>query len=292
MTKLMVAGLPICVDSGDKAFFARRFADYLRQDDREPVMTMRTLLTERVERPIGETVQQVEDATVVRLADGRFCRYVSNGQGALPFAVYYDAAYSRVELQFSTRFKHSTLSLTELEYVYTGLMFHNRLVRLGGGVLHSSSLAFRGQGVAFSANSGTGKSTHVGLWKRRYGDAVTVVNDDKPAICFEEDKPILWGNPWSGKTDLNCNVRVPLRAVVFIERGLENRLRRLDEVEAFTRLMEQIAVPYYDESLGAGGVELAGRLVDTVPVYVLNCSISQAAVDAVYDEIFAQEASV
>lgn len=285
MIKLSVAGLPLCIESADKAFFEKRFSEYIREDDREPMMTMVTRLVNRVELPKGETVQQLQDATVLRLADGRFCRFLSK-EGEVPFAIYCTEDYAQVEIQLCSRWRNRNFTLTDSEYMYTGMMFHNRLVRLGGGVLHSSSIAFRGQGLAFSANSGTGKSTHVGLWGEAFGDEITVVNDDKPALYFDGEQLMIAGTPWSGKTALNHNVQVPLKAVVFIERGTENRVRRLSSVEAFARLIEQIAVPYYDAALGESAVDLADRILRSVPVYCLNCSISQDAVRAVYGELF------
>ena len=156
-------------------------------------------------------------------------------------------------------------------------------------MLHASSLAWRGHGIAFSANSGTGKSTHVGLWQQRFGDEVTVVNDDKPAIIFEGDKPLLCGTPWSGKSQINTNVMVPLDAIVFIERGEKNSIRRLDPLKSYFYLTSQLARPYYDINLGEKLVEFGERLLATVPIYCLTCNISTEAVETVVKEIFPEE---
>ena len=48
MKKLCIAGLPVCIDSADKAWFAERFAAYERQDDRPPVMEMTTAYAEQL----------------------------------------------------------------------------------------------------------------------------------------------------------------------------------------------------------------------------------------------------
>ena len=289
MTKLCVAGLPICVESADKAFFGQRFAEYIREDDREPVMSMSTTRLDVVPCPEGEIIQHIENAVVLRLADGRYCRYVTTPGGRLCYAIYYTSNYNRVDIQLLAKQHHPEFSQTDWEYVHTGGMFHNRLIRLGGGVLHSSALAFHGQGIAFSANSGVGKSTHAGLWREVYGDKVLMVNDDKPAVWVDGDTPMIAGTPWSGKTALNHNVQVPLRAIVFLERGQENRIRRLSPLEAFSKLVEQIARPYYDASLGEGAVNLAEKLLNAVPVYGLQCTVSRKAVETVYREIFSQE---
>lgn len=291
---LCVAGLPIRVESADTEFFARRFAEYRRDDGREPVLTMRTRRLEHIPVPEGEPMQQVKHIEIVRLSDGRLCRFVrgrypDGSFGPVLFAIYYTPDYAEVDIELFAKRRHPVFSLTDYEYMYTGATFHNRLAVLGGGVLHSSSIAYKGQGVAFSAPSGTGKSTHTGLWKEVFGNAVEIVNDDKPAIRFDGDRTILCGTPWSGKTALNRNLAVPLRAIVFIERGEENTIRRLDTVDSMFHLTTQISRPYYDEALGIRTLDFTERLLERVPVYRLTCNISRQAVETVFHEIFPEE---
>lgn len=288
MTDLCIAGLPIRVESADKAYFQTRYADYIRRDNQPPVMEMRTRILDELPPPQGQMLEQVKSVRVLRTTDGRLCRFGQTAEGKVMFAIYCTPDYQDVEIQFCTTWKHPHFTLRELEYMYTGFSFQNRLSVLGGGVLHSSSLAWRGQGVAFSAASGTGKSTHVGLWKERFGDDVQIINDDKPAIRFTEDGPMLCGTPWSGKTAHNCNRMVPLRAIVFIERGQQNRIRRLDVVEGMFHLTSQIVRPYYDADLGVQVVDFTQRVLENVPLYLLSCNISQEAVDTAFNAIFSK----
>jgi hypothetical protein len=127
------------------------------------------------------------------------------------------------------------------------------------------------------------------LWKEAFGDAVEIINDDKPAVYFEDGQAMLCGTPWSGKTDLNHNRTVPLRAIVFIERGETNAIRRLDTVESMYRLTGQIARPYYDEELGVQLLDFTEKLYAHVPVYCLTCNISRQAVETAFHAIFPQE---
>ena len=294
---LCVAGLPIRVDSADEAFFARRFAEYRRDDDREPVMVMRARRMDAVPVPEGELVEQIKHVKVVRTPDGRFCRYTQGmypdgREGPVLFAVCFTPDYAEVDIQLYNRRRHPIFSLTDYEYMYSGGAFQNRLATLGGGVLHSSAIAYNGQGIAFSAPSGTGKSTHTGLWKEAFGDAVEIINDDKPAIYFENGQAMICGTPWSGKTDLNRNRVVPLRAIVFLERGERNAIRRADTVESMFHLTTQIVRPYYDEALGVHLLDFTERVLANVPIYCLSCNSSRQAVETVFNEIFPQEALV
>ncbi len=295
---LCIAGLPISVESADDEYFARRFAEYIRMDERVPMMRMRTRRCDYIEPVDGETVMQIERVRVVRLADGRFCRYArAPGQteaqdGPVLFSITYTPDYASVDICLLNTRCHPVFSLTDFEYIYTGGAFQNRLAFLGGGVLHSSSIAYNGKGIAFSAPSGTGKSTHVGLWKERFGEAVEIINDDKPAVYFDNGQAMLCGTPWSGKTALNVNRTVPLYAIVFIERGTDNHIEKLDTVDSMFYLTSQVFRPYYDEALGVQLLDFTERLQASVPIYRLTCDISQQAVETVFRAIFPAEESI
>ena len=56
------------------------------------------------------------------------------------------------------------LTPAECEYLIAGSAFYHHLVDFGGIMLHSSAVAYKGEAYLFSANSGTGKSTHTSLW--------------------------------------------------------------------------------------------------------------------------------
>lgn len=290
MMKLCVAGVPIRIESAHPEWAARRYAAYLREDDRPSQMDIHIRLFDDLEEvPEGTLVEQVRAATILQLKDDWRCRYSRDPEGRIFLATYYKSDYSVVEIHLLRSQNHPHFSNLDWEYSLTGFAFQDRLTVLGDGIMHASSLAWRNNGIAFSANSGTGKSTHVGLWCEKFGDEVEVINDDKPAIVFEGDQPMLCGTPWSGKTELNVNRRVPLKAIVFIERGTENRIRRLDTLDSYFNLSAQIARPYYDARVGEKMIEFTERLLATVPIYCLTCNISTEAVDTVVKELFPEE---
>ncbi|MBR5235912.1 MAG: hypothetical protein IKW06_00840 [Clostridia bacterium] len=145
-----------------------------------------------------------------------------------------------------------------------------------GLIIHSSSLAYQNQGLLFSAPSGTGKSTHTGLWKK-YAPGTEIVNDDMPIICIEDGTPYLYGAPWSGKSVIHKNVRVPLKAIIFLERGETCSLTKMDSIEAVWRMLAAVRKPAIP-LLGEKNLELLSILLETLPAYLLKCDISEEAV--------------
>ena len=79
------------------------------------------------------------------------------------------------------------LNCEAIEYIYTGSYFHHLLLKYNGCMLHSSGVVVDGYAYLFSANSGTGKSTHTGLWLEHFKDKAYIINDDKPVLKKEND---------------------------------------------------------------------------------------------------------
>jgi hypothetical protein len=104
-------------------------------------------------------------------------------------------------------------------------------------LLHGSAVAVDGEGYLFTADSGTGKSTHTRLWREVFGDRAVMVNDDKPFLKLTEDAVLACGSPWTGKHGIGTNVCVPLGGICILSRGRENIIRPAgaEQVEEFLR---------------------------------------------------------
>lgn len=160
---------------------------------------------------------------------------------------------------------------------YIALM-HGRLV------FHSSSIAVNGCGIAFSADSGVGKSTHTSLWMQHI-EGVEYINDDTPVITCTDGDITICGSPFAGTSGINNDIRVPLKAIVFVTRGDNNRLIQVDTITAFTRIMLQLKKPVTDS--------MTNRLIDNlncilkdIPCYLMQCNISSEAPLVAYKTIF------
>lgn len=283
MIQARIAGLSVQLDGGDPCFFPTRLRHYEATFE-SPDLTMKLSRQSEITIPKGKEIIRRDGLVLVRSPEGHLCRYtIGNKTGRVLQMCCSSADYARCEYTLLDSRKHPALSLTDFEYVYSGEAFANRLAYLGGLVMHGSAISYEGKGIVFSAPSGTGKSTHAGLWVQQYGERVRHINDDKPAIRFDEDAPVIYGTPWSGKTDINSNSSAPLKAIVFLEQASENKIQPLSVSDAVMYIYRETVRPFYDEMLGLKVLETAERLIQSVPVFLLKCTISQQAVELVKD---------
>lgn len=289
MQRIIVAEMPIDMEMEDKTFFEKRYAAYFAPQEGPAQMRIVSRTAPEIIPPSGKQLMQVRNTTVLELPDGRRCHYQYDRKRERHYQMCcYKPDFSEVDITLSIPEDGTELPAAEFEHAYAGFDFASRLGYLGGAVLHGSAIAYKGQGVIFSAPSGTGKSTHTGLWKQCFGADVVHVNDDKPALRFEEDTIYMYGTPWSGKTDLNTNMRVPLHAVVFVERGETNAVRRLDLTESIYYLQTQVVQPYHDAAIGSLLIDKMIKLAQTVPVYMLTCNMDREAAFVARKALFDQ----
>lgn len=152
----------------------------------------------------------------------------------------------------------------------------------GAYLMHCAVIEYEGEGYAFAAASGTGKSTHISLWQKKFGEDVHIVNGDKPIMRFVGDRLYAYGTPWCGKEGYNENTSVPIKAICFIERAKENSIRKISPSDALTRIFHQILTPETVESLDSF-LPLLDRTLTEIPCYVLGCNISEEAAEVAYN---------
>ena len=175
------------------------------------------------------------------------------------------------------------IDLDIAEYLYTGAAFYTGLLRFGGFLLHSSAIVVDGKAYLFTADSGTGKSTHTELWRKVFGeDRVQILNDDKPAIRIAKEGYFACGTPWSGKHNLNMDKIVPLAAIGFLERSEENWIERRPGGEMVGKLLKQTVRPPVKEEMDAL-LTYVDRVLTDVPVYALGVNMSEDAAIMAYE---------
>lgn len=155
-------------------------------------------------------------------------------------------------------------------------------------VLHSACFDVDGVGVAFTARSGTGKTTHMCYWKMLLGDKMTFVNGDKPIVRFFEDEPNVpyaYGTPWNGKERFGCNMRTPLKHICFIERSERNFVDKVDKQAAINLIFNQVYMPK-DSVAVANTMQLIDRLLSCCSIWKIHCNMDIQAAEIAYNAIF------
>ena len=150
-------------------------------------------------------------------------------------------------------------------------------------LMHSSILEYDGKAYAFLGRSGTGKSTHTKLWLKNVPNA-KVVNGDKPILANTQDKFIAFGTPWQGKEGWGIKTSAPLHGLCFLEQAKENAILPLSQKEVTNRLFAQLLIPDTEESAVAT-LELANKLIEKTPAYLLRCDISEEAVQKSFEAL-------
>lgn len=159
-------------------------------------------------------------------------------------------------------------TLETAQYMGTGVIFAQHLLRFDGTYLHASAVVLDGKAYLFSANSGTGKSTHTEKWRRLFG--AVHLNDDKPALRLVNGVWMAYGTPWSGKHDLSMPIGAPLGGIAFLKRGQENKICPMESAEAVPLLMSQSLWKLQQQQMDKQ-LALVDDLMRRIPVWELTC---------------------
>lgn len=155
-----------------------------------------------------------------------------------------------------------------------------------GYLFHAAVIEANGVAIAFTAKSGTGKTTHIRLWKKVFGDLVGIINGDKPLMRFIDGKLYAFGTPWSGKECYNKNISRPLHAIVIVERGKTNSIEKVEPKDAAQKFLSQIYLPKTNNALFLQTLALADKTLKCTPVYRLFCNMDEDAAITAYNAIF------
>lgn len=157
--------------------------------------------------------------------------------------------------------------------------YHNILL------MHASVTMQNGYGYLFLGKSGTGKSTHSSLW-RKYIPGSDLLNDDNPAIRFTTDnRAIVYGTPWSGKTPCYRNLQLPIGAILRLEQYPENIIRKENKLQAFASILSSCSTMVWDQPSYSHITHTAELFATSVPTFYLQCRADEEAAQLSYQTI-------
>lgn len=158
------------------------------------------------------------------------------------------------------------------------------LLRFSGLILHASLIDCKGTGIAFSAPSGTGKSTQARLWQE-FRNA-QILNGDRAGLRKTESGWMAYGLPFAGSSGIYRNESVPLRAIVLLRQAKENTIRKVSAKEAFFSLLPEVNARRWDADFMRRAMDILEKMIQEVLVYLLSCLPDEDAVELLYSTLF------
>ena len=145
-----------------------------------------------------------------------------------------------------------------------------------GFYLHSCGVNFEGKGLLFVGHSEAGKSTMATMLKGKAG----ILCDDRIIIRKRAEGFRIYGT-WShgDVPDVSAN-SAPLRAILFLEKSKENKIKLLDDKKEITkRLLSCLIKPFVTVDWWDKTLLVVDKVVKAVPCYILKFDKSPEVVN-------------
>lgn len=282
--KLVIAGIKWSCEVPD-AIFNNALLSFASDFNGKEDINLEIRYTECFSPPVGQSI--TKDILEWYLsADGCYQYHLLKRDDYSNIFVSMKANDSWSDVLIETKFDYAP-SYELINILLTEIIFRNRLLFHDGLVLHSSAIEYEGKAIAFTAPSGTGKTTHVRLWQEKYN--IKVINDDHPAIRIIDGKPTVFGTPWAGETKRFTNISSILEGVVILEQGINNQIWNVSKNEILKEFLPRFFLPYYNSDLLQKSVGIFTDLTKKIIINKLVCKPDQEAVMLVRDRIFSNK---
>lgn len=246
---------PFRVDElSDDLFFQLTVDDELKPIPKERRKRIRTFDTGN-----GDTI-------VDKVDDGGYQYIIKNINGAECCLLETDKTFRHCRCALNGSFNMRDFGLNNalmLVFAFAGAYRQTLLI-------HASLVRCDDYGYAFTAKSGTGKSTQVSMWLRHVPNC-DLMNDDNPIVRIIDGKPYIYGSPWSGKTPCYRNTKAPLGAITRIDRATSNSVEKLSPIEAFASLLPSCSSMKWDSDIYNMICNTITKIIETTGIYILHC---------------------
>lgn len=204
---------------------------------------------------------QHQSFIVEKLCDGRW--YYTSPPQLPPMQVLVSANYQKIifYLPDTGCREQQQMQLT----LFLRIALECRFIKKDIVALHSACVVYNGEAVAFSGESGIGKSTRAQHWAE-FRDAKWL-SGDRPAIKLHGDMVIACGVPWDGKEQIFQADEWPLKAILEVRRSSFCGLRRLSGLQAKRFLTGQCFIPMWDTQTAARAIHNIQVLAAKITVY-------------------------
>ena len=166
-----------------------------------------------------------------------------------------------------------------LESVVLHRKIADQLPRYDAILFHAAVVEIDGRAYAFSARSGTGKTTHTKHVISHFGERARYVNGDKPIVRIIDGVPYAFGTPWRGKESYGENISAPLVGIAFLSRAPENSARVVNGDRYGSETLSSVYIPK-ERELAKAALGVASRMLSSVTVVDLRCNPDPSSAEA------------
>lgn len=211
------------------------------------------------------------------LSDEEVDYQISIGQDDIDFEKEKDRKERIIEKREMVSFNDSYLETLALYRKIVSLLVDKNVV-----LFHGSAVEVNGDVFLFTAKSGTGKSTHVSLYKKLFKNAI-IINDDKPLLKFGKEGIWVYGTPWAGKHNLQTNKKGLLKAICILAQASDNRIEEVSFQQAYSLLLQQ-SYRFKDKNKMIKSLNLINKLKN-VSLYHFYCNKDDEAALISYERM-------
>jgi len=241
---------------------------------------IRTHFVDSIELPASRPNYTYSTRQVYKTPDKETI-YATNKDGKVLEKFVKANDYTKYDIFFS---KDKDEVLSEKEYIFTGIAFMDIVSQEGYIPIHGSAVNYQNETLIFSAPSGTGKSTLANHWKAVFSES-DIFNDDKPIIHPVDNVFSVSGTPWSGKDIINKNITLPLKAIIFLKQGQQNKIYKLNEKEKLTHIFRNINRPKEEETIDKM-IDNINQLVKETDMYMAEIINDTSAAIMIHNHIY------
>lgn len=164
-----------------------------------------------------------------------------------------------------------------------GSLFSYAVLNHEACVLHGVVMEYQGAGILVTASSGTGKTTHTRMWRDK--ERALILNGDRCLCRKVNGQWYAYGMPWSGSSGEYINRKVPIKAIVSLQRGQINQTRTMSHFEGSIYLMQRVFAPVWQCEMQDRAFDLTEELAGLFPVIELSCRPDLKSVEVLKQEL-------
>ncbi len=228
----------------------------------------------------GQEVYQRAPWIIYRTASGYIYKMFVEGNEESPLIAIFNRDHAEGHIykgkNYVQAFKKGNLT-SLLCFPTDQILFAPLLADRGGIIVHGSGIILKEKGFLFMGHSDAGKTTLMKIFQGH----TKILNDDRIIVRRENSSFYIYGTPWHGELSLVAPDRVPLKAILFLNQAKENKVEKIEGLEAFKRLYGCTIKALVTELWAKNALDICQALCREVPCYNLYFNKTEGVISTI-----------